>query len=342
MSENTSANEAREVSNREVKASAFTAYFSDPKNAAQLYSALARVDTTPQDIVIRTLEGVLFLARKNDLAFTVKNKALVIAEHQSSVNENIPLRSVIYYGRTMEKLLEPRALYHQKRIQIPTPEFYMFYNGDQKQPLEKVLKLSDAYIEKQEQPMLECVVKMININLPAGHEILEECRPLYEYSWFVQRLREYQEQRLGRDEAIRKAIGDCSREGIFAEFVREHGTEAMNMLFTQFNMEDALDVRYEEGVEDGYEKGVSAGIAQGKTAGMAEGAAREKAQAERQLIRKVCIKLQRGESPEKIAEDLLEERSYIERICAAAEGCHYEAEAVQKALREGGLRTEEV
>ena len=190
--------------------------------------------------------------------------------------------------------------------------------------------------------MLECVVKMININLPAGHEILEECRPLYEYSWFVQRVREYQERRLGRDESIREAILDCQREGIFAEFVREHGTEAMNMLFTQFNMEDALDVRYEEGVEDGYEKGVSAGIAQGKTAGMAEGAAREKAQAERQLIRKVCIKLQRGESPEKIAEDLLEERSYIERICAAAEGCHYEAEAVQKALRKGGLRTEEV
>ena len=65
-------------------------------------------------------------------------------------------------------------------------------------------------------------MKMININLPAKHEIL-----------------------------------DCQREGIFAEFVREHGTEAVNMLYTQFNMDDALDVRYKEGVEDGIAKGIA-------------------------------------------------------------------------------------
>lgn len=32
------------------------------------------------------------------------------------------------------------------------------------------------------------------------------------------------------------------------DFVRKHGTEAVNMIFTQFNMEDALEVRYEEGL----------------------------------------------------------------------------------------------
>ncbi len=318
-------NEAREVSNREVKSSAFTAYFSEPKNAAQLYSALAGVETAPEDIVIRTLEGVLFLARKNDLAFTVKNKALVIAEHQSTVSENMPLRSVIYYGRTIEKLLEPRALYHQKRIPIPTPEFYMFYNGGTAQPLERVLKLSEAYLEKTEHPMLECVVKMININLPAKHEILEECRPLYEYAWFIQRVREYQEEDLGRDESIRKAILDCQREGIFAEFVREHGTEAVNMLYTQFNMDDALDVRYEEGVEDGYERGVAAGRAEER----AEGELRLL----RLLIRQVCAKLQRGDTPDKIAEDLLTDPKQINRICSAAEACGFDENAVYEKLQ---------
>ena len=162
--------------------------------------------------------------------------------------------------------------------------------------------------------MLECVVKMININLPAKHEILEECRPLYEYAWFIQRVREYQEEDLGRDESIRKAILDCQREGIFAEFVREHGTEAVNMLYTQFNMDDALDVRYEEGVEDGYERGIAEGDL-------------------RRLIRQVCAKLQRGDAPNKIAEDLLEDSEQINRICSAAEACGFDENAVYEKLQ---------
>ncbi len=38
-------NEAGEVSNRAVKSSAFTVCFSEPKNAARPYSALARAGT---------------------------------------------------------------------------------------------------------------------------------------------------------------------------------------------------------------------------------------------------------------------------------------------------------
>ena len=63
----------RQVSNRELKSSVFTAYFSDPENAAQLYTALEGIPAEPGDIEYTTLEGVLFLVRKNDMAFTVKN-----------------------------------------------------------------------------------------------------------------------------------------------------------------------------------------------------------------------------------------------------------------------------
>lgn len=145
-----------QISNREVKASAFTAYFSDPEKAAELYMALTGEEhVTPRDIHYTTLKGVLFLVRKNDLAFTVRDKVLVISEHQSTINDNMPLRSAIYYGRTMEKLIEPRALYRTNRIPIPTPEFITFYNGSSDYPAEKILKLSDAYIEKTDEPMLE-------------------------------------------------------------------------------------------------------------------------------------------------------------------------------------------
>lgn len=95
------------VSNREVKSSAFTTFFSKPENAAKLYEALDGIEqVSPEDIEFQTLNGVLFMARKNDLAFSVKNKVLVISEHQSTINTNMPLRDAIYYGRTMEKIIE--------------------------------------------------------------------------------------------------------------------------------------------------------------------------------------------------------------------------------------------
>lgn len=94
----------KQSSNREVRSSVFTTYFSEPENAAQLYSALEGSPAAPGDIEYTTLEGVLFLARMNDLAFTVKNRVLVISEHQSTVNNNMPLRDIIYYDPFMNVL----------------------------------------------------------------------------------------------------------------------------------------------------------------------------------------------------------------------------------------------
>ena len=243
---------SKEITNREVKSSAFTALFGDPKNAAALYQALEPgEEVRPEDIDYTTLSGVIFMARKNDMAFTVRKKILVISEHQSTLNENMPLRDAIYVGRTLEKLVESRALYKNKRISIPVPEFYVFYNGAASFAAEKEMRLSDAYLVKDREPMLELTVKVININLSAGHPILKQCQPIYEYSCFIQKIRDYIITGKTRDDAVIQAISDCENEGILIEFFREHGTEASNMLFTEFNMEDALEVRGEEKFEEG-------------------------------------------------------------------------------------------
>ncbi len=245
----------KNISNREVKNSAFTTFFGEPENASELYAALGDTKVSPEDITYVTLEGVLFIARKNDLAFTVKNRVLVISEHQSTINENMPLRDLLYLGRTLEKLLDEKNLYRRKMISIPTPEFYVFYNGDDPFPTEKILRLSDAYLDKTEHPMLELEVKVININLSSGHRLLKECRPMYEYSWFIQQIKDYLADGWSRDDAIAQAVRDCLDEGIMAEFMQEHGTEAVNMLYTQWNWDDAMEVEREEAYEDGVEAG---------------------------------------------------------------------------------------
>ena len=291
----------KNISNTEIKSSAFTAFFSEPENAAQLFSALDGQEVSPEDITYTTLEGVLFVARKNDMAFTVKNKVLVISEHQSTINYNMPLRSIIYYGRTMEQLIPKRYLYREKRIPIPTPEFYVFYNGNAPFPAEDIMRLSDAYLEKTDTPMLELNVKVININLPVNHTLLKKCRPLYEYSWFIQKIKEYMAVEKNLDKALTQTIEDCEREGIMVDFVRKHGSEAVNMLFTQWNMEDALEVRYEEGFEDGFEDGELFA-----------------------LVKLVNQKYQKGKDTSAIAVELEVPLETVEKICEAIRETHTE------------------
>ena len=156
------------------------------------------------------------------------------------------------------------------------------------------MKLSDVYLEKTDVPMLELQVKVININLPVNHELLRKCKPLYEYSWFIQRIKDYMAQEKNLDKALKQTIEDCEKEGIMVDFVRKHGSEAVNMLFTQWNLEDALEVRYEEGFEDGEEKGRLL-----------------------TLIEKTCKKLQKGKAVEQIADELEESTELVEKISEA-------------------------
>ncbi len=259
------------------------------------------------------------MARKNDLSFLVKNKILVISEHQSTINQNMPLRNAIYLGRELEKLIPPKSLYRNSRIPLPTPEFYVFYNGSENYPAENIIKLSDSYLENSNTPMLELIVKVININLPQNHSLLEKCQPLYEYSWLIQRIKEYIADNVNRDDAIIKAMEDCRQEGILLDFLEEHGSEAVNMLFTEFNMDDALEVRYEEG----FENGKSVGFENGRTQGELH-----------KLVELVCKKLAKNKSAEEIADSLEEDIDTIRLICdtAAPFAPEYDAEQITAAI----------
>ncbi|MDR2194581.1 MAG: hypothetical protein LBP19_09005, partial [Treponema sp.] len=52
------------------------------------------------------------------------------------------------------------------------------------------------------------------------------------------------------------------KEGILEVFLREHSSEVINMLLEEWNMEDALRVKYEEGIEQGIEQGWRKGVRQ--------------------------------------------------------------------------------
>jgi len=68
-------------------------------------------------------------------------------EHQSSICENMPLRMLIYIARIYEKIIDGKAVYKQKLLRIPKPDFIVLYNGVDPYPDETVLRLSDAYMD---------------------------------------------------------------------------------------------------------------------------------------------------------------------------------------------------
>ena len=55
---------------------------------------------------IITLEDILFMNQKNDICFTIDNKFILLLEHQSTINNNMPLRCLLYIAREYEKLID--------------------------------------------------------------------------------------------------------------------------------------------------------------------------------------------------------------------------------------------
>jgi hypothetical protein len=244
--------------NREYKSSMFGDLFNKEESALELYNALTGSRFTLSDgLRFTTLNDALFMGRLNDVSFTVADKLICMAEHQSTPPGNVPLRDLLYIARVLEEIIDNRAIYRTKLLTIPTPEFYVLYNGVAKYPDDKTLRLSDAfrYVVSERPPALELIVRVININKGHNEKILEKCEVLRGYSAFIGKIREFQKAGSAREDAIAAAVDFCIANGILVEYLKQNSSEVRNMLFTEFNLEDAKEVWQEEAYEDGVEDG---------------------------------------------------------------------------------------
>ena len=150
-------------------------------------------------------------------------------------------------------------LYGTKRIQIPTPQFVIFYNGSQEQPDRKILRLSDAYCVKEEHPALELTAVMLNINRGHNEKLKEMCKSLKDYSEYTARVREYAQVK-PVEEAVEQAISECIREGIMAEFLKQNRAEAKQVSIYEYDEEKHMRQVKEEGFQEGHLRGIQEGI----------------------------------------------------------------------------------
>ncbi|MDR1956639.1 MAG: Rpn family recombination-promoting nuclease/putative transposase, partial [Treponema sp.] len=83
--------------NSRYKDSVFSLLFARPDVLRELYSAIAGIPLDPDiPIEINTLQDAVFKGKINDISFSIGTRLVVLIEHQSTINPNMPVRLLMY------------------------------------------------------------------------------------------------------------------------------------------------------------------------------------------------------------------------------------------------------
>ena len=178
-------------------------------------------------------------------------------------------RDLFYIASEYQALADGKSLYSSGIQKIPTPKFLVFYNGlDRKVPDRMELRLSDVYENPVDEPDLELKVTMLNINAGHNEELMNSCHVLQEYARYVARVRKYVAE-MPLDEAVERAVTECIREGILAEFLKKNHAEVVKVSIFEYDKEkeekELRKAEYEYGREQGREEGRIEGERSGRT-----------------------------------------------------------------------------
>lgn len=257
----------------------FRMLFSDKENLLSLYNALnGSLYTDTEGLEITTLENAVYMNYRNDISFVFSSE-LMIYEHQSTFNPNMPLRDLIYVTHILQGLTKDEDLYSSVLVKIPTPRFVIFYNGITPQPEKRILRLSDAFEEgvstgegqqgelletraagqygEKRQPELELIVTAYNINAGSNPELMEACQMLKEYAQYVEQVRKRMKE-MELPQAVEEAVGYCIQNGILADFLSKNRAEAIAVSIFEYDEEKHIrnekEISYKVGLEEGEER----------------------------------------------------------------------------------------
>lgn len=226
--------------------------------ALELYNAINGTAYAPEDLEITTIEDVIYMGVKND-ASVIVDAEMSLWEHQSTLNPNMPLRGLLYFARLYEGYISRHELniFSEDKLPLPTPRYYVFYNG--REDVEEVsrLRLSDLFSGNGD---VEVTATMLNINEGHNQELLEKCRPLKDYARLISLIRAYSETMV-MQEAVDRAVEQSIEEGILEDFLQSHKAEVKGMLLTEYNERKTLQMLQKEWFAKGEERGLAKGEA---------------------------------------------------------------------------------
>ena len=214
-----------------------------------LYNAVNGSHYTDPDLIeFNTVEDMLYMGMQNDTSFLISD-IMSVYEHQSSYNPNMPLRMLGYTDELYAGYVTKHRLnkYGSAQLQLPVPRLVVFYNGEEDTDDEVILKLSDSFPEGlRSESDIEIRVRMLNINYGRNKELLEACRPLSEYAWFIRETREHRGT-YGIETAVDMTLDAMPEDFGIKEFLLIHKAEVCRMLARDYSEEEIRELFMEDG-----------------------------------------------------------------------------------------------
>ena len=243
--------------NRKYKDSVFTDLFGSDKtgkeNFLALYNALSGNVFKLEEVSLerKIIERSLYKTFNNDVSWEINGKLIVLVEHQSTVNENMPFRCLEYVTRIYEGIVPIKERYAEKVYKIPNPDFYVVYIGKKELPLEQELRLSNAFYEK-DGSKLELVVKVKNCSDSKLLPLAGNCDILKQYCQFIEIVEQNFNSVFPRH-LFKKAIEIAMEQGILTDYLDRKSREVINMLCAKYDYKMDIAVKKEEAFQDGQE-----------------------------------------------------------------------------------------
>ena len=286
--------------NRSHKDSLFVDYFSKDREWKQhflsLYNALHGTNLQVADTTLErvNIDQVLYKSYYNDIAVLVDGQFILMIEHQSTVNPNMPLRLLEYIARIYGNTVDSRAKFSRHLVPLARPEFIVFYTGNQKLPPESYLYLSDSFPNQPPNAdlTLELKVKVCTIRSESPSPVVHSCTDLEQYVQFLELVEEA--KAASHKHPLKWAIQEAVRRNILRDYLERKGGEVLSILMTEYDYATDMAVLKEEAYEDGLFVGLATGREEGISIGLERGAYQKALETARSL-------LAYGDAPEKVA-----------------------------------------
>ena len=219
----------------------------------ELYNALNNSShQCIDDLTLTTIDDVVYIKMKNDVSFLIDSQ-MNLFEHQSTFNPNMPLRGLLYFSQLYQEHLTSRqvSLFSSVLRKIPTPQFVVFYTGDKDLPDRSVLKLSEAFEVPCKEGEFEWTCTVINLNQNHNKTLQKNCKPLYDYCRFIEKVKQNKKDGQSLEKAADTAVDWAISENLLDGFFRRERSQIMGFYLAEFDQEVYEKNVYQDGWEEG-------------------------------------------------------------------------------------------
>ena len=245
------------MANLQVRDTVFCRFIGTESHLLEIFNAIRHTHyTDTSKVLITTLAGSFYSNIKNDISFMLDALIMMLIEHQTTLNPNMPVRLLGYVDELFKRYIEPekRKIYSTELIKLPAPEFYVFYDGEDTSFEHKELRLSDAF--KTPSDKLELVVHVYNLATGKNEDLKKICKPLREYSIFSNHYKLLRKQGLTVDEAVRY----CIDNDVMKNYLLHNESEVIDMFGFEWNEKEEREALLEAGRINSIRELLSAGL----------------------------------------------------------------------------------